>query len=1347
MNLETTYSDDSSVFSGLQDILSPTDEENLGHGDGNINFGDQYLEDSTGPLGKSISMSSLSGSEDRFNTFRNMQSVADKDSAFGGTDTSASPSILSVKRDHNNNNPTFYQNHHHKNASFSDHDDSTVSFDSVHDVKRPKGKTTLVSEVNFHDQNTNFQENQENQEPEGQEERITAMLQDFEKEMDANLEIIKEDEVYIPEFQDEVPRRVKSEDEKQILTHQQAKRIQQILHQARQEVEVLRDNNEQYMSEIEQTDEEHRSEMKLLEERTKQRIADMKVMHQEEIDALVKEKDSGIVEAGRQAERYAESGRKQINSLKRQIEKLKAQANGVVKKTVEDAIASVSRRKDEEMASRLGALRKSYENQLEKMRVERDNDVKGAVNDAISAFTRHMVVDRDRGINETILNLQTHLQGEKNEVFQSLRKSLDESTHKLGESRHELIELRQEREATFKALESVKENVYKHYPEQMEQMRKNAKNKSGAMALIREGTTQSKNSVEGLFKDVMEAFAFLLDNSESQVATAKYLSEIEELKQERKEVYIKARKELLVRHRAETEQTKKDQEDWKDKVHRLEESMKNLRRDKKIVDEKLRRATENRRAEIAKMEAEKSAVIGMEKGRKELAVAMATGQLELAHSMSSGKDHFLKPKGPENKTEAIGSPSMNDDSHDEIEASRSCVNEDCSENIVAPSRSGPNDHLLPPPPLPVQSTSASAPSAAALDAPTKDIISADPDAIKTSLSEASDSTRSARNSRSVLGMVRDQSKGMREKDHTDNDAEKQRKEPSGSKEKTLKPPDSLKKKSFAILRSFKSMTEREQTPENPRDPDTSTQGKEPEGKTESSHVRASVPRRARKIKKFLDHLKAENSTRTRASLDGSLSSLKTNTGNSSVCSSPQNLDIQSSKPKSEGGYGRLDDELGVKDSDRENEKNIVEDNQGEKSYHTSRKTGWKKREGKKRSPLHMFANYRNKSPKAENNPSSVKADEEQNECDATTSEPKVVEKMEENNWPLSATKPGTLNLKKGLPKESRKPIESTGVRTELTKETSGPNPMQNLTKPPLPGFHGNCGEISPPPGHFINGKKQQCPEWADIVNASESQGGVRVPGAISLRPSAKAQHVTPAAGGHTMCLRPLSVTNTKGPNFDSISGMSTDSSGYPVAVGGASDTATLTDDDYTCPAAYDSQQQMRNFPSLAGEDDSDDDSRDESIDKYQSAEPPAQFARNYPSPKHGRTRVPIVISRSIDEQSPVIFMDSESSDSRPIVVQGQPIYREPGLSAFVLSPKRGISHTSSPTASSEATTAVTAHTFHTFKSSLQSEPKTPLPTTPRDMQRPGSSGSSSKRAANFAASLRSRRNFKRTAEI
>jgi hypothetical protein len=330
--------------------------------------------------------------------------------------------------------------------------------------------------------------------------------------------------------------------------------------------------------------------------------------------------------------------------------------------------------------------------------------------------------------------------------------------------------------------------------------------------------------------------------------------------------------------------------------------------------------------------------------------------------------------------------------------------------------------------------------------------------------------------------------------------------------------------------------------------------------------------------------------------------------------------------------------------------------------------------------------------------------------------------------------------------------------------TDEPSIQQNLRKPPLPVFPGRLAEKSLPPAHIINGKKPSIagnPGYIKFHNLKKVGGQStdyegKVPTTISVHAEGKKQYASPGVkghtlcmGGHTLCTGPLPVAKKSQPSTEQhlenkYSSLSIESNGIEMLADPTAETADITD--YN----QDSQSRLRNYPPLG--DESDDESN-ESVDKYDSAEnlddryatfTPVQFANSYSdtaasaSVQPDGKRVPIVISRSVD--SPVFYM--ESIDEKPIVVQGQRIYRQPSLSAF--SPTRDSASkeissgsSTSETGVSQATTAVTAHTLQSlqstqlkdsFSKSLKGQSAA---SSPR--------GSGSKRIPSFAATLRARR--------
>lgn len=843
VNLEDVESQDSSVFEGLDKVTTPRNgppEEirtkrkipavrfqqedptprtrpthvgryklkSLGNDDGESEFGDGGTA-----IVSVVRSSSNSSSEQSY--MRSMKPITDNDSAFATESTEMESEVESHMTEdnkrYNSNNSTHHQsrnndhyNRYGQSSYLHDQDlDSHISYGSVNSYDKPRGTFNMVSQVNYFD--TVQEEEQENEASmrSGNEERITAMLDDYEKQMEATLESLtldddNRDDVlidrdYLSEMQDIVPRRVKSDDAHQTLTNEQSKKLRKVLHQARTEVEVLKDNNEQFMSEIEQQEEEYLSEKKLFEERTRQKITELKNMYQEEMEHLIREKDAAIVEASRQAARYGESGRKQIASLKSQLEKVKSQANGVVRQKIEEAIKTIHNKKEEEMTARLGALRKSYENEFEKIKNERENHVQIAVNQAVASATHRLLADGDQQLNDSMQVYHKQLEIEKHNAVHSANQSL-------VVSQKEASALRQEREGLVKTLESIKENIDKHYPSQMTELREKSRGTSGPFKLF-QNQQKSEDNLEKIFKEVIESFGFLLDNSSTKVVSYD-LVEIEDLKKK-----IKEQEGKLSSQKEEMESIRKEKKDDKNKIERSETTLRNMEKEKRLLEEEHQRGIDSRWDDIQKMHSADEVFQHMEKRRNNLAEAMAVGQIELKNTMSNDRQHFLKPVN-----------------HFQAQQSNS-ADRDCSADTLHYMEKSTGDQEKT-----IQSSSSS------IHPPTS---------FDQILDVSSTADQSKRMAVSTSG-------------------------PSSGKEGDARYESPAKKKSYAILRNFKSSRHQRST--------VPLEDSEGTGK-ESTPARKALTR-AQKIRGYFESRRHEDdSSRTLDSLtDESISSLRTNTG-------------------------------------------------------------------------------------------------------------------------------------------------------------------------------------------------------------------------------------------------------------------------------------------------------------------------------------------------------------------------------------------------------------------------------------------------------------------------------------
>jgi hypothetical protein len=659
VQLKAVTSEDSSVFSGLSvnssggEVASPTrvnsrhrrsnkregklsnanveviygDDSSYDKRDGSggfklpTNSTDSNLSDDGQRYYVSMKSKSSSGSiEDVREFFRELPPMADNDTAFG---------------DNSNTDTAFGDN-----SSMGDFDSKLDYSCFGDDGNRPRGQLKLISEVSIEETETASCEG-----------RISAMLEEHEQEMKTsllNLDIIDEEAGQDDEDDEtdyygleSMHRRVKScgDDESPVLTRQQAKRMYRIIHQARREVELLRDNNEQFMSEIEQTEEEHASEMKLFDNRTKQKIAELKSMYLAEMDLLVTEKDAAIVEAGRQAVRYAESARKQLKSLNQQMENVKSQNATDIKAAVHEATNLSNDQKEKEGREQLASIRQEYETKIEFLKSGSTKILNAAVSKAVVATTHKLRTDLEREMADAVPILRQRLEKEKQAALQSASKHQDSLSRALEVSRQKADDLSRERNGIKQSLELTKQKLTEQHTDKIGQFWKEQK------ASTNDSSGQHKHDpslseVESLLREVLEMCAFLLKSTDISMGLMGV--KVEEVKKEQSDANKRMKRQLELCNLAKMEEMKKQQEGSTDKIQRLEKALKTVELEKKLLVDRHRTETENDRVKIEKLRSEKDAILEMEKGRKGLAVAMAAGQLELANTMATARGHTPK---------------------------------------------------------------------------------------------------------------------------------------------------------------------------------------------------------------------------------------------------------------------------------------------------------------------------------------------------------------------------------------------------------------------------------------------------------------------------------------------------------------------------------------------------------------------------------------------------------------------------------------------------------------------------------------------------------------------------------
>jgi hypothetical protein len=553
--LQRVNTDESSVFSGLASIHTRVDDDE-NKSNKSVLFQDEVPSEIKASGGKKLMRRKhTQQSAHRTDGIDADQSISEKD------EVSIYHSTKDASYEMGENDNVFIQGRGIASTPSCSHDSSTSSYaSSVNDFQRPKATMRLLSDIQLTDvENSQDQGNLETQEPPTPDgaEAIKNMLEDFSRELDESMMDIHEDEFStLEQEQDILDRRAPSIDKFYDSSSQETKLLQINLHRLRKEMRALRENNDQFLSEIEQTKEEHESEMKLYDERIKQKVFELKLMHQEEIELLVQEKDAAIAEAGRQAIRYADSGKEQIATLQKQIAKLKQHMRKALKKGVEDATTTTKRQKEQEFTSRLSALRTSYESKLEKLKAESEERIKSAVNEAVTDVTRQILEgQKPHGLDE-----------------QSWNKMMKQS----GQCRNE--------EALLNSLQSVKDNLSKHYPKLIKDLRE--RSHPNALVLLLRG--QDETGTEKLFREVVETFSFLLERAESNAVT--HRNELSaQAKQDRLELeYVKSQ----------TEAARMQSENDRQKIERLEQELKLMTKEKRFIQERFRRDAESHRIQL-----------------------------------------------------------------------------------------------------------------------------------------------------------------------------------------------------------------------------------------------------------------------------------------------------------------------------------------------------------------------------------------------------------------------------------------------------------------------------------------------------------------------------------------------------------------------------------------------------------------------------------------------------------------------------------------------------------------------------------------------------------------------------
>jgi len=1229
--LEMKFSDDSSVFSGLVDQENQMNQMNQmrppvetrqpkGILRASRHVGPKYVviakEPREGNELYSHSGSSLTDRSSR-SVMREMRPMVDAEFNSGAS-TFSSDSL------------------NRYDVTSSNDGDTQSTWAEGNEIKRPKGSVKLVSSVQIFGENTTRDERNvdihqyiSKSGSNDSESRIVELLDDFERQMDANIRSLSEDDDVdednvLTDFNKNIVSAnndVESQEPQlgQFLTPHKSKQLQKILDKARQEVEVLRDHNEQYKYEIESMEEEHRSEIKLVEDRAKHKLVELKNMYQNEIDYLVQEKDAAVVEAGRVAAKYAENGKKQVFTLQKQIEKLKAAAAITIREKVKEERELATSNRDKEIAERIEMIQKSHQTELETLREESEERLKLEVEKTASSVAKRVRLNQDVLISE-------------------LTTQIDD----FRKQRHSIVEV----------LESVKNKFTDKYPERMIEFNGKSNDSSESARDSLEKSDSCNRGVEKNLMEVIEIFSFLLESAEKKAALASEKSEVEESNQKRM-------KSIEIQHRDEIEMLKREIEEKDGKLNKIEEDFKALSHDRCLLREKFERESESHKIELERISVQKETISSIEQSRKDLEDAMAEGRRELEHAKVRTEDgQFIPSSQPFLALPSIQTPigaSRMENSLVNIIDERRSIDLEQSPITIEPSsiekarkfqRRHPNRFSRyasrDSPRYRLSGDFSSKQTRESIDSVNHMQISIvdnpeAPDArsvisnctlqsngtlsdLRNQVREAEDEVidivntmsdtsrsgisidKSTRSKDTILSNFRNQSKNPKDVEVEQHEHSETKKGESHFSQETL---HIVKGEADSAPRSKKLARLRRNVQ---RSKEESESLQTPKQESEEKNENNDVLRRARMFRQFMEQNRQldDNSFRSGRSLDESISSLQTNNG-------ATKKDVHVLDPRQ-----------------------IVQNISHEAS--TNKERG--------KNTLGMFVHGK-KQKKSEN-------DVEHESMMST-----IVSEEESND--NTQTRP-------------QRSLHNTNDRVEKVKTfehaenesfREGPT-LVNFKKPPISLDGSNkskdlSGKKDNVPTDVISGKKADLPpptsyrpKSATRSDSVGSEADNSIPSSIAVHPTAN-KNITAVANGHTLLCKPLSVNQSKIYPQEVVSNLS----------GG---TVSSNDED---GLVYESQAHMRKLPPLT--DDSDEESGVGAEDKYQSVVSKSSSVDTF-------TRT---------EQKSVTFVDAKKSTIRR---SGLAAFRPSKSYESSSIRNTSDTHSTAGSSSSDATTTITGHT-------------------------------------------------------
>ena len=256
----------------------------------------------------------------------------------------------------------------------------------------------------------------------------------------------------------------------------------------------------------------------------------------EEVNRLMEVKDAEIEEARWQAARYADLGREQVASLKRQLEEVSNQNHSTVNAKIEEAVASstkiLNEQKETEFQAQLSAIRNAYEAKIEKIKSESADKEMAAAKYATRSTTKTLT--------ETIASLEKQLESERTAALQASWEQRNNFRDAINASKVAFDDLSKERNSILQLLQHTKEQISKRHAPVHDQITE-IDMISGLEYFALDRDPESLSEIEKHMVNIFQCFALHMESRDIETEKLNQVklrqeSQIEELQKKNKEI-------------------------------------------------------------------------------------------------------------------------------------------------------------------------------------------------------------------------------------------------------------------------------------------------------------------------------------------------------------------------------------------------------------------------------------------------------------------------------------------------------------------------------------------------------------------------------------------------------------------------------------------------------------------------------------------------------------------------------------------------------------------------------------------------------------------------------------------